>query len=252
MGSDYSTLFHNKPFPVNTGDLQIVHLQERTTPAYGQSKIPHVEKYPSYPRDAMGRIVIEDGIDRLHAGWLPLHVVVMRHFISAEIFFSILLRDTYKLNVFMKKYKMIAFCVISFHEVLVLCVGDYEKICKKNPKYKSPNHAIETTEYNGIETALSARLDAGPNRLNGAQLHEVIMRMGYAYRKYGVGALVMHEDKFSYRIIVPNRTEYTNHKAAYDDKERTLRIGYDINHTSSKRTRSGKKFDGGSKRTRFN
>jgi hypothetical protein len=193
----------------------------------------------------MGRIVIEDGIGRLRAGWLPFHVVLVRHFISADFSFSMLLRDTYKLNVFMKKYKMIAFCVISFHEVLMLCEGEYEKVCKKNPKYKSVNHTVDTTE-------LSARLNAGPNRLNGAQLHEVISRMGYAYRKYGVGALVMHEDKFSYRIIVPNRTEYTNHKAAYDDSEKTLRIAYDINHIGSKRTRSGKKFDGGSKRTRFN
>lgn len=232
MGSDTSTLFHNKPFPVNSGDLQVVRTHERFTPAYGKSKIPHVQKYPKYPRDAMGRIVIEDGLGRLLTSRPPCYVALLRPLMDAELFFSTIFLYTDKLNAFMKQTKMVALCVISSYEVIMLCDGNFNKACK--------NKKIANVDQN--TASLATRLNADPNRLNEAQLSEVIIRMRYAYRKYGVGALVMHENKFSYRIIVPNKTEYANHKAMYDNSERTIRIAYDINHIGTKRTRSGKKF----------
>ena len=237
MGSSSSKLFHNEPFPTNAGILQVVRIQERTTAGYGPSKLPHVPKRPTYPgRDAMGRIVIEDGMNRLRAGWPPSHVAVYS-IPQADFMFSILLRKTDQLNMYMKKYKMLAFCVIDSHSVLILRHTDYEKICEKYPKYYS-----DTPTATAV-ARLAAHPNASPNCLTEAQFNEVNMRLCNAYREFGVGALVMKEGKFYYHIIVPNEKEYANHKAMYDESEMALRMADDVRHAGSKRTRSGKKFD---------
>lgn len=239
MGSSSSKLFHNEPFPTNAGILQVVRLHERPTAGYGPSKMPHVSKRPTHPgRDAMGRIVIEDGLGRLRAGWPQSHAAVCSFPISADFFLTSLLWDTDHLNTYMKKNKMLAFCVISSHEAVMLIDIAYEKVCEK-----------QTKAAVGF-TAAIANLDANPNRLSEMQLQEVVMRLCNAYREFGVGALVMKEGKFFYRIIVPNVTEYTNHKAMYDERESKLRNAENARHVSTKRTRSGKNFDGGLKRTR--
>jgi hypothetical protein len=239
MGSYCSKLFYDEPFPTNAGVLQIVRLQERTTAGYGPSKIPHVSKRPTYPdRDAMGRIVIEDGMNRLRAGWPPLHVAVCSTPFKADFMFSTLLYQTDKLNIYMKKHKMLAFCIIGSHNVMILRDIEYDKICKKYPKYsgQTPTTAV---------AKLAAGSNAGPNCLNEAQFKEVNMRLCNAYREFGVGALVMKEGKFYYHVIVPNEKEYFNHKAMYDESERALKMADDVRHAGSKRTRSGKKFDSG-------
>lgn len=242
MGCGYTKLFYNKPFPVSAGDLNI-YTQKRSKPAYGQSKIPHVSKVPTC-YDAMGRIVIEDGINRFRNRYPPMHIIVIDTFIPADFKFSMLLHDTDELNFVMKKYNMLAFCIISHSKVMMLCNGDYNKICekKKNTKYviKNTKYADQYLSYE--KTLVDKWLDIS-NCITAEQLNEIITRMSYAYRKYGVGALVMNEDKFSYHIIVPNETEYAKHKDTYDKRERDLKINYDVSHANSKRTRSGKNFD---------
>lgn len=238
MGSLCSKLFHDEPFPTNAGILQVVRLQERTTAGHGPSKIPHIPKRPTYPsRDAMGRIVIEDGMYRLRAGWPPAHVAVCSTPFKADFMFSMLLWKTDDINMYMKKHKMLAFCVIGSHNVMILRHTDYEKICEKYPKYYSDTPAATAV------ARLAAHPNASPNCLTEAQFNEVNMRLCSAYREFGVGALVMKEGKFYYHIIVPNEKEYANHKAMYDESEMALRMADDVRHAGSKRTRSGKKFD---------
>jgi hypothetical protein len=186
----------------------------------------------------MGRIIIEDGMNRLRAGWPPSHVAVCSTPFKADFIFSMLLYQTDKLNIYMKKHKMLAFCIIGSHNVMILRDIDYDKICKKYPKYsgQTPTTAV---------AKLAADSNSGPNCLNEAQFNEVNMRLCNAYREFGVGALVMKEGKFFYHVIVPNEKEYFNHKAMYDESENALRMADDVCHASSKRTRSGKKFDSG-------
>ena len=230
LSGSFHNLFHNKPFPVNTGALEVV-LTERFTPAYGKSKIPHVQKYPKYTRDAMGRIVIEDGLGRRSTNRPPYYVVLIE---IVELFLSMTLSNTDYLNTFMKNTNMLALCMISSQEAIMLCDGNSKNF---------PKNANELKNY----ASLATKLKAGPNRLNESQLIEVIERMRYAYNKFGVGALVMHQNKFSYRVIVPNKIMYDNHKTMYDARENA----YDIRHFHSKRTRSGKNFDNGTKRMRL-
>jgi hypothetical protein len=91
MGSFFSTLFVDKPFPTNAGAVQVNRLMSRTKPAYGPSKMPHVMKSPSFPpRDAMGRTVVEDGTGRLRAGWSPSYVGVSRMPFFADVLCSII------------------------------------------------------------------------------------------------------------------------------------------------------------------
>lgn len=238
MSSHSSKLFHDEPFPTNAGILQVVRLQERTTAGYGPSKIPHIPKRPTFPgRDAMGRIVIEDGMNRLRAGRQPSHIAVCSTSLEADIILSMLLYSTNHLNMYMKKHKMLAFCVIGSHKVMILRDINYDKICKKYPKYYSDTPVATAV------ARLAAGPNANPNCLTEAQFNEVNMRLCNAYRAFGVGALVMKEGKFFYHIIVPNEKEYANHKAMYDESEMALRMADDVRHAGSKRTRSGKKFD---------
>lgn len=242
MGCGYTKLFYNKPFPVSAGDLNI-YTQKRSKPAYGQSKIPHVPKIPTC-YDVMGRIVIEDGLKRLRNRYPSMHIKVINTIILADFQFNMLLYDTDHLNIVMKKYNMLAFCIISHSKVMMLCNGDYDKICekKKNAKYVIKNTKY-ANQYLSYEKRLVDEWLDNSKCITPEQLHKIITIMSYAYRKYGVGALVMTEDKFSYHIIVPNETEYAKHKDMYDKRERDLKINYDVSHANSKRTRSGKNFD---------
>ena len=140
----------------------------------------------------------------------------------------------------MSDYKILAFCVISLYEVLVLRDTTYEKACEKQIKAggKIPK------DNDGI-TEAAAGLAPGPNRLTEKQLRELFIHLKHGYLDYGVGALIIGKKKLSYYIMVPNEKEYSNHKAAYDENETALRIADNIRHTGSKRTRSGKNFDGG-------
>jgi len=241
MGSLSSKLFHDKPFPDNAGALHVMRPQERTTAAYGPSKMPHVQRRKTFPsRDAMGRIIIEDGMNRLYAGWPPSHVGIFITPMRADFIFSTLLYNTEDLNTYMKKHNMLAFCLISSHEVLMLIDIPYEKACEKqaNLVATGKKHA----EHEGIK-AMAHNLATGPNRLTETQLQKVVVRLCNAYREFGVGALIMHEDKFSYYVMVPNEKDYAIHKTMYDKSEMELRKNDNIRYTSSKRTRSGKQFD---------
>jgi hypothetical protein len=184
----------------------------------------------------MGRIVIEDGMNRLRAAWPLGHIAVCSTPLKSDLMFSMLLYNTEHLNAYMKKYKMLAFCVIGSHNVMILRNIDYKKVCEKYPKYSCDTPA-------SVVAHLAAGPNASPNRLTEAQFDEVNMRLGNAYREFGVGALVMKEGKFFYHVIVPNEKEYANHKAMYDESEMALRMADDVRHAGSKRTRSGKKFD---------
>jgi hypothetical protein len=234
MGSFFSTLFVDKPFPANAGAVQVNRLMARTTPAHGPSKMPHVMKSPSFPpRDAMGRTVVEDGTGRLRAGCAPGHVCLLRTPVSADFLFSMLQWNTQQLNKYMKERKMLAFCVVGSHDVLMLRDIAYEKACVQVA------HAVD---QDGTADMV-ASLTAGPNRLSEAQFREVYMRLCASYKQYGVGALIMKEHGWAYDVMVPNEQEYEDNKALYDAREAALRITNDIRHAGSKRTRSGKKFD---------
>ena len=127
LSGSFHNLFHNKPFPVNTGALEVV-LTERFTPAYGKSKIPHVQKYPKYTRDAMGRIVIEDGLGRRSTNRPPYYVVLIE---IVELFLSMTLSNTDYLNTFMKNTNMLALCMISSQEAIMLCDGNSKNFPKE-------------------------------------------------------------------------------------------------------------------------
>jgi hypothetical protein len=241
METLFPTLFRNKPFPANAGPVEVVRLMQRTTPAYGPSKMPHKMKRPTPPaRDALGRTLVEDGTGRLRAGWPPSYVGVSRMPFFADVLCSIMLWKTDKLNEFMKKRKMLAFCVISPHEVVMLKDVAFEKACAKLAQ--SAGQTIE--EYDGTDT-LVASLFPGPHRINKAQFLEIVGRLVASYREYGVGALVLHEDKFVYHVMVPNEQEYAKHQADYDARETALRASCDARHAGSKRTRSSAQYGAG-------
>lgn len=234
MGNSLATLFHNKPFPANTGATQVVRKISRTTPAYGPSKMPHVQTPKTYPpRDAMGRTVVEDGTGRLRAGWPDSHAAIKSTPLDADFMFSILLVNTAILNQHIEKQKFLGVCVISKWQVVVLHDIPFEKACAKVPQ------AANTMQ------GAAENLPPSENRLSESQLQEVVMRLKHAYLDYGVGALIMEEDKFVYQVMVPNEKEYTLHKEAYDAREAALKVVSAARHAASKRTRSGKKFDVG-------
>jgi hypothetical protein len=234
MGNSLATLFHNTPFPANTGATQVVRKISRTPPAYGPSKMPHKQtpkKNP--PRDAMGRTVVEDGTGRLRAGWPQTHAGVCSVGMNADFLFSIMLYRTEKLNDFIKKQKSLAFCIIDAHMVVILYNVPYQEVCEKKPD--------KCNDLKGV----AENLPPSENRLSESQLQEVVMRLKHAYLDYGVGALIMEEDKFVYQVMVPNEKEYTLHKEEYDAREAALKAACETRHAGSKRTRSGKKFDVG-------
>ena len=233
-------LFHNKPFPVNAGPVQVKHMHGRITPAYGLSKVPHIPKEATHPgRDAMGRIIIEDGISRLRAGWPPMHVAHMTLHINADFFFSYNFVDTVKINTFMKNRQMLALCIVSSKKVMMLSNGSLEKALPKLAK----GSGLTPAEYNDKRFAsFVASMTDGPDCLTKAQYDEVSSRMHTAYIEYGVGFLVMNGNEFIYYVIVPNETEYAKHKVVYDEREMLIKIANDEHHVGSKRTRSGKKF----------
>jgi len=224
MGNPFSKLFKNKPFPVNSGPTQVLRTIERNKAAYGPSKMPHKQPRRPYARDAMGRIVVEDGTGRLRVHWPDSHAGVCTSDISADFLFSIMLTNTDKLNEIMKKQKMLGFCIIDTHQVVMLYNVPYDKACKKSPEAAST-------------------LPDGENRLSEAQLQEVVGRLMSAYLEYGVGALVLDgENGFFYQVMVPNGQEYAKHKAAYDAREILLRAAADQRLAGSKRTRDGTCF----------
>lgn len=234
MGNSLATLFHNTPFPANTGATQVVRKISRTTPAYGPSKMPHVQTPPTYPsRDAVGRTVVEDGTGRLRAGWPDTHAGVNSTKMNADFMFSMMLYRTEQLNDFIKNNKSLAFCIIDASVVVILYNVPHQKACAKNPG-----------ERNALKVVVE-NLPPSENRLSESQLQEVVMRLKHAYLDYGVGALIMEQDKFVYHVMVPNEKEYTLHKEAYDAREAALRVVSAARHAASKRTRSGKKFDVG-------
>ena len=91
-------------------------------------------------------------------------------------------------------------------------------------------------------------MPASTNRLSAAQLHEVVMRLKHAYLEYGVGALIMEENSFSYQVMVPSAKDYLLHKEEYEGREAAVRAEVDERHAHSKRTRSGAGFDAGGKK----
>jgi len=231
MGNPFSKLFKNKPFPVNSGPTQVLRTIERTKAAYGPSKMPHKQPRRPYARDAMGRIVVEDGDGRLRVHWPDSHAGVCTSAVSADFLFSILLWNTDKLNDCMRKQKMLGFCIIDTHQVVMLYNVPYDKACKKSPEVPA-----------GIEASASTLPDS-ENRLSEAQLQEVVGRLTSAYLEYGVGALVLDgENGFFYQVMVPNGQEYAKHKAAYDAREILLRAAADERLAGSKRTRNGTCF----------
>lgn len=237
MGTSVSKLFHDKPFPVNAGATQVLRTIERNKPAYGPSKMPHVPVPPPYPaRDAMGRTVVEDGDQRLRVGWPQTHAEVCSTVVIADFVFGILLWNTDKLNELMKQQKFLALCVIDKKTVVMLYNVPYAKACEEHP---DKQHTAE---------GAAARLPLSQHRLSAAQLHEVIMRLKYAYLEYGVGALIMEENSFSYQVMVPCAKEYLLHKEEYDGRETVVRAEVDERHARSKRTRSGAGFDADGKK----
>ena len=203
---------------------------------YGPTEMPHIPKLPTYPNcDAMGRIIIEDGIDRLHAGWPPTRAIVCHTAFASDIAFNIVLQSTESLHEFMEKYEMLALCVISEKEVLILSEISYKKLSEKLSEDK-----IDTTNT-------ASHLLPGPNRLTQAQYDEVVMRLKHNYLDYGIGVMIIDENGFKYHIVVPNRKEYNNYKTEYDEKKRLFSIVNDKYHANAKRTRSGKKYNGSCK-----
>jgi hypothetical protein len=181
----------------------------------------------------MGRTVVEDGDGRLRAGWPKTHAGICSVAISADFMLSIMLYRTEKLNDFMKKQKMLAFCIIDESVVVILYNIPYVKVCEKYPD--------KCTDLKQV----SENLPLNENRLSEAQLQEVVRRLMHAYLEYGVGALIMEENNFSYQIMVPNTKEYLLHQEEYDAREQAVRVACDIRHAGSKRTRSGAGFDKG-------
>ena len=74
------------------------------------------------------------------------------------------------------------------------------------------------------------------------------MRLKHAYLEYGVGALIMEENSFSYQVMVPSAKDYLLHKEEYEGREAAVRAEVDERHAHSKRTRSGAGFDAGGKK----
>ncbi len=230
MGNPFSKLFKNVPFPVNSGPTQVLRTLERTKAAYGPSKMSHKQPRQPYVRDAMGRIVVEDGIGLLRFHWPDSHAGVCTTPVPAGFAFSILLHNTDQLNECMRITKMLGFCIIDTKKVVMLYNVPYDKACKESPE--------KPHDFQGA----ASMLPDSENRLSKAQLQEVVGRLISSYIEYGVGALVMEEDRFLYRVMVPGEEDYAEHKAEYDAREILLRAAADERHAGSKRTRSEKCF----------
>lgn len=235
MGSSSSKLYKNMPFPTNAGPTQVERNIERTKPAFGPSKMPHVETPNAManamaPRDAMGRIVVEDGTARLRAHWPATHAGVIGTPTDADFLLSIMLYNTSNLNTFIKKNKMLGFCIIDTHKAVMLYNVPYETAIEKRPDV--PHTMEEAAEA----------LPDSEHRLSEAQLQEVVARLVHAYRDYGIGALIMHQDRWVYQVMVPNSKDYLLHKVFYDSHQAAVAAVVDERHAGSKRTRSGARY----------
>jgi hypothetical protein len=233
MGLTTSKLFHDKPFPANAGPTQAFRKIERNKPACGPSAMPHKQTPVHYPPlDAMGRVVVEDGTGRLRAGWPASFAGVCTTAFKADFIFDMMLWNTEKLNEYMIKNKMLAFCIIGEFKVVQLINVPYEEACSRLPQTAARTMADA-----------AAMLPPGPNRLSESQLQEVVARLMAAYLEYGVGALIMEETGWKYQVMVPNEKEYLRHKDWYDAGEDLCRAQSDRAHKRTKATRSGKKYD---------
>lgn len=231
MGNPSSKLYKNVPFPVNAGPTQVERKIERTKPAHGPSKMPHVETPKAIaPRDAMGRTVVEDGTARLRSHWPATSAGVIGTPMAADFMLGIMLHSTTNLNTFIKKNKMLAFCIIDTHKAVMLYDIPYKKACEKNP---DKPHTMQ---------GAAEALPASEHRLSEAQLQEVVARLVHAYRDYGIGAMCMCEDRWVYQVMVPNSKDYLLHKVFYDCHQAAVAAVVEERHAGSKRTRSGKVF----------
>jgi hypothetical protein len=211
MGSSNSKLYKNAPFPTNAGQTQVDRKIDRTKPAFGPSKMPHVMTPRAIaPRDAMGRFVIEDGTARLRVTWPDTHAGIIGTPFKADFMLGIMLHSTEHLNTYLKKNKMLGFCIIGPKDVVMLFDIPYDVGCAARPE-----------AFNGFEGAAAA-LPASDHRLNEVQLQEVVARLKHAYLDYGVGALIMDHDKFVYQVMVPNTKDYHEHQVLYDAVEGAL------------------------------
>jgi hypothetical protein len=232
MGSPNSKLYKNAPFPTNAGQTQVDRKIDRTKPAFGPSKMPHVMTPRAIaPRDPMGRFVVEDGTARLRVTWPDTHAGVIRTPLIADFMLGIMLHSTEHLNTYLKKNKMLAFCIISPKDVVMLFNIPYDVACAARPE--------ATHDFEG----LAAALPASDHRLNEVQLQEVVARLVHGYLDYGVGALIMDHDKFVYQVMVPGTKDYLQNQVLYDSMQEAVTAVANERHAGSKRTRSGARFD---------
>jgi len=222
-------LFHNEPFPANAGPTQVVRKISRISRAGGPSAMPHEQPRPAYPPlDATGRIVVEDGDGRLRAGWPDSHMQFVSTLVQADFLFSIMLWNTDKLNEYMARHQLLAFCVLDDFKVVQLVAKPFEQASKEYPGASS--------DMDGAVASLQS------DRFTTGQLQEVTTRLMHAYLDYGVGALIMDHDQFVYQVMVPGTKDYLQNKVLYDSMQEAVTVVNDERHAGSKRTRSGACF----------
>jgi hypothetical protein len=249
MGSDCTKLYFDTPFPYNSESTHVVRKVERIDPLHGPSVMPYVSKTTNTVLDAIGRPIIEDGINRLITSSLLSRILVHKVPINTNLLIGRALYYTKNLNEMMINLEMEAFCVLDYHHVLIF---------SSNPSRKFIENSVASV---GIATTI-ASLDDSLNRPTVAQLNDVVMRMTSSFHKYGVGALVKDAEGFNFHILVPNVPEYEKYKEKYDEIESKIKkdeddkiekerkIADNFRHASTKRTRSGKKYDDGHNTTR--
>lgn len=238
MGNtDSKKLYNNVPFPTNAGGTEPF----RNIQHYGcgPSAMPHIPT-PPILNDPV------DGLGRLCAHWPRTHTVIVRPFVKADFFYGMLLTNTDFLNKNLET-GMLALCIIDKKHVVKMYGGSYQ-----------PAVSQASTEIATGFTEAAQTLPDSPHRLNAAQLKEVTMRLNHAYLDFGVGVLIIEQDKFTYQVLVPNAKEYTRHKEYYDGRQQATKASYvelteyratqkaraETDHLRSKRTRSNKSYDG--------
>lgn len=242
MGSSNSKkLYNNVPFPTNVG---LVHVfRDIKHYGCGPSAIPHVPARPTLKEPV-------DGLGRLRAHWPVTYAGIVQTPMKADFLFGIMCTNTDKLNENLQK-GWLGFCIINDDCVLTLLDGSFKTANAQAPTKQSPTK--------NAFTEMAESLPDSPNRLNAAQLEEVTMRLQHAYLDYGVGFLIIEQDKFTYQVLVPNAQEYARNKEYYDERQaatkpRTVEFAQfraeaqkareEAEHARSKQTRSGKSYDG--------